>query len=255
MDNRESVRERFGRAAQGYVSSPTHAAESDLARIVAVSGARPDSIVLDIATGGGHTAIALAPHVARVVATDITPEMLDSAREHAQRRGVTNIEFAIADAESLPFDDRAFDIVTCRIAAHHFPRPERFAAEVARVLRAGGTFVMQDQIVPEEPADAAVVESFESLRDPSHAHALPLSQWLALLEAAGLSVESVDVVVKRHPFLDWAALQSCTPGTVVSLQRIVEDATPAARAWLEPEQWGTPAASFVNRHVILSARR
>ncbi len=255
MDNRESVRERFGRAARGYVSSPTHAAEADLARIVAVSGAARCSLVLDIATGGGHTAIAMAPHVARVLATDLTPEMLDSAREHSASRGAANIDFAIADAEDLPFEDRSFDIVTCRIAAHHFPKPAAFVREVARVLRPGGTFVLQDQIVPEDAANAAVVEAFESLRDPSHARALPLSEWLSLLEETGLTVASVDIVAKRHPFLEWTSLQSCTSETVDELIRIVADAPAEAEAWLEPEGWGTPEASFVNRHVILSARR
>ena len=255
MDNRESVRERFGRAASGYVSSPTHAAAEDLARIVAVSGAGRDAVVLDIATGGGHTAIAMAPHVARVLATDLTPAMLDSAREHAERRGATNVDFAIADAEDLPFEDRSFDIVTCRIAAHHFPKPAAFVREVARVLRPGGTSVFQDQVVPEVATDAAIVEAFESTRDPSHARALPLSEWLSLLEEAGLTVASVDIVAKRHPFLDWAELQSCTPDTVDELIRIVADAPAEAEAWLGPEAWGTPEASFVNRHVILSAHR
>lgn len=254
-DNRESVRERFGRAAEGYVLSPTHAAASDLARIVEIAGVRPDAGVLDIATGGGHTAIALAPHVAHVVATDLTPPMLESAREHALTRGAANIEFAVADAEALPFEDRSFDIVTCRIAAHHFPRPELFVAEVARVLREGGTFVLQDQVVPEDPGDAAVVEAFESLRDPSHARALPLSEWLDLLEGAGLAVETVDVVAKRHPFSEWTALQSCPPEVVARLGAIVTGAPMGARAWLEPEEWGTPAATFVNRHAIVSARR
>lgn len=255
MDNREAVRERFGRAAHGYVSSPTHAAESDLARVVAVSGAREGALVLDIATGGGHTAIALAPHVARVVATDLTPEMLESAREHAARRGAENIDFTLADAEALPFEDRSFDIVTCRIAAHHFPHPDVFVGEVARVLRPGGVFVLQDQIVPEDPADAGVVEAFESTRDPSHARALPLSEWLALLDATGLTVESMDVIAKRHPFLEWTELQSCSAETVAALERVMDDATPGARAWLEPEEWGRPGASFVNRHVIVSAHR
>ena len=255
MDNRESVRERFGRAAGGYVSSPTHAAEADLARIVAVSGAGPDAVVLDIATGGGHTAIAMAPHVARVLATDLTPEMLGSAREHAARRGAANIDFAIADAEDLPFADSSFDVVTCRIAAHHFPTPAAFVREVVRVLRPGGTFVFQDQIVPEDSTAAAVVEAFESLRDPSHARALPLSEWLSMLEDGGLTVASVDIVAKRHPLREWAALQSCAPETVDELIRIVADAPAEVGAWLEPEGWGMPEASFVNRHVILSARR
>ena len=225
-DNRDHVRERFGRAAGGYVRSATHRAPDELATVVRLAAPEPADLALDIATGGGHTALALAPHVARVTASDITGEMLDAARAHIGGAGADNVDYVIADAEALPFGDESFDIVTCRIAAHHFPRPERFVAEAARVLRPGGRLVLQDQVVPDDPGAAAVVNGFEALRDPSHARSLAESEWLAFVRGAGLEVGEVEHIVKRHDFVGWCALR-----------------------------WGTPEASFANRQVVIAARR
>ena len=76
--------------------------------------------VLDVATGAGHTAFTFAPHVKVVHATDITPQMLAVTTEQAQTRGLSNIVVEHADAEALPYEDGRFDLVTCRIAPHHF---------------------------------------------------------------------------------------------------------------------------------------
>ena len=96
---------------------------------------KPSWQALDIATGAGHTAAAFAPHVARVIASDLTEEMLQEAAKLAAAKGFANMETARADAEALPFEDARFDLVTCRIAAHHFPDVPTFVAEVWRVLK------------------------------------------------------------------------------------------------------------------------
>jgi ubiquinone/menaquinone biosynthesis C-methylase UbiE len=142
------VREQFGASAQKYVTSSIHAQGASLARIVELTQPQPDWLVLDISTGGGHTALALAPHVRRVVATDWTPEMLAAAEEFIRARGLTNIEFKIADAENLPFGENEFDLVTNRLALHHYPNARRAISEVVRVLKPKGLFALVDNVVP-----------------------------------------------------------------------------------------------------------
>ena len=147
-DAKRLSQDRFGRYAASYVSSWSNAGGPDLERLVELAGGHPGREALDVATGGGHTALAIAPYVARVVATDITEPMLEAAREFILARGAHNVDFRLADAEDLPFPGGGFDLVTCRIAAHHFPDPARFVAEVVRVLRPGGLFLLQDQVTP-----------------------------------------------------------------------------------------------------------
>src|SRR5712692_11234379 len=138
------VQDYFARTAESYVASFAHRAGDDLKQLVELGEWEPQQQALDIATGGGHTALALAPHVAQVTVTDLTPRMLEKAREFLLAQGVTNAVFQVADAEQLPFADAIFERVTCRIAPHHFPDVAQFVREVARVLKAGGLFLLID---------------------------------------------------------------------------------------------------------------
>src|SRR5688572_26612527 len=114
------VQSQFGSSAEDYVSSRTHASGSDLTRLVELANLQGDERVLDVATGGGHTALAFARRAREVVAVDITERMLQVAEAFIREQGLTNVSFERADAEALPFPNESFDIVTCRIAPHHF---------------------------------------------------------------------------------------------------------------------------------------
>ena len=136
------VQAQFGAVAERYVTSAIYAHGSDLARMIELAQPRGDERLLDIATGGGHTALAFAPHVREVVATDLTPRMLEVAEAFIREQGAANVTFQVADAEALPFPDADFDIVTTRIAPHHFPNPQPVCArgcagaEAGRAVRA-----------------------------------------------------------------------------------------------------------------------
>lgn len=97
--------------------------------------------MLDVATGAGHTALLFAPYVAQVVAGDVTFSMLRTTAELAAARGIGNVVPAGADAQALPFAADSFDLVTCRLGAHHFPQVAAFVAEAARVLRPGACWL------------------------------------------------------------------------------------------------------------------
>jgi len=140
LKSKSLAQERFGAYAATYATSRPHAQGGSLARLVELAAPQPAWTALDIATGAGHVALALAPHLSHVVAADLTPQMLGVARGLAGDRNIANISFAVLRAEALPFADATFDLVTCRIAPHHFDDVRKFVTESARVLRPGGRF-------------------------------------------------------------------------------------------------------------------
>jgi ubiquinone/menaquinone biosynthesis C-methylase UbiE len=238
------VQQQFGAHAAAYATSPVHAKGASLGRLVELVQPQPHWRALDIATGAGHTAAAFAPHVAHVIASDITDEMLEEARKLAAAKGLANIETAVADAEALPFADARFQLVTCRIAAHHFPDVGRFVAEVRRVLEPGATFALVDNISPDsastpgfsaaELTDAAIAyNAFEKLRDKSHGRCLGLAEWRDVITAAGLDVLHHEILPKAMEFAPWAARMEADAATTARLRAMLEEGTPALKAFLK----------------------
>lgn len=201
---RSLVQEQFGANAAHYVTSRPHAKGASLRRLLELVPPQADWQVLDIATATGHTAFAFAPHVAHVWATDITGEMLKIAADQAAERGLENVTVEYADAESLPYEDGRFDLVTCRIAPHHFPNIDAFIRESARVLKPGGRFAVVDNVVP-EGLGGDYVNAFEKFRDPSHGRCLALEEWLEGFTAAGLELLHYETLDKQIQFESWAS--------------------------------------------------
>ena len=255
QDSKTWSQARYTQFADGYVTSETHAHGSDLDRHLAIVQPQPHWQALDIATGGGHTALKFAPHVAHVIATDLTPRMLEKARRFiVEEKGVRNVSFQEADAENLPFEDDRFDLVTCRIAPHHFPEVQRFVSECARVLKAGGVFMLQDHVLPADDEAARFVDQFERLRDPSHNRAFNDDEWTAMFERAGIAVKYSEHYLKRHQFVTWARRQGNDDDTIATLIQMVHAAPPIAREWMDPQHWGAESATFLNRHILIRGR-
>ena len=255
QDSKSLSQARYTRFADGYVTSETHAKGSDLDRLVAIAQPERHWKALDIATGGGHTALKFAPFVAQVIASDLTPRMLEKARRHiVGDKGISNVSFQEADAEDLPFESDQFDLVTCRIAPHHFPDAQRFLRECARVLRPGALLILQDQLLPDDNEAAQFVEAFERLRDPSHNRAFNEAEWTSMCAAADIAVEHREHYIKRHQFLAWARRQGNDDATIKQLIQMLREAPSAAQAWMDPTEWGRESATFVNRHIIIRGR-
>jgi ubiquinone/menaquinone biosynthesis C-methylase UbiE len=229
------VKRQFGLNAERYVQSYDHSKGESLDRMVEAVNAQPDWRALDIATGGGHTALAFAPRVREVVATDITHEMLDAAERFIRGKGVTNVSFREADACDLPFQEREFDLVTCRVAPHHFPDCAQFVREMARVLRPKGTVAMIDNVVPEDRATGEYINAFEKYRDPSHVRALTATEWIQDFTDAGLTVQTAEIFRKARDFDAWAGLQTVSDEVRAELRRRLENAPPGAAEALGPE--------------------
>lgn len=229
--SKDEIRKQFGENAAAYVTSRPHAKGKSLARLVELVEHQKDWEVLDVATAAGHTAFAFAPHVKHVWATDITPEMLDMARELAEQRGVSNVTIEIADAESLPYKDGRFDLVTCRIAAHHFVDVGPFMREATRVLKPNGVLAVVDNVVPHGPA-GAYVNGFEKLRDPSHGRCLSMEEWREAYGAAGLELKHDETIDKEMVFETWAARHD--EATRSYIRALLTEAGPEAAAFLRP---------------------
>jgi len=247
-------RERFAPRADGYRESALHAAGPDLELLIELVAAEARTRVLDVATGGGHVALALARTGADVTACDLTPDMLDAAGMLLAEHGC-EASFVVAEAAALPFDEASFDVVTCRIAAHHFPDAQAFFAEAARVLMPGGRFGFQDQTLPPEHPSAVLTDAFERLRDPSHNQAFSVDGWTTQIERAGLTVERTELVDKVHDFAEWTARQDCSGECVAALTELMADAPEGMRRWLEPVYDGERLVSFRNRHLVVLARK
>ncbi|MFN8474827.1 MAG: methyltransferase domain-containing protein [Anaerolineae bacterium] len=251
---RDRVQAQFGRAAEAYVASPSHAQGASLARLVELAALSPSHRVLDVATSVGHTALAVAPHVAYVLGIDLTPEMLQVARRLAREREVNNVEFRPGDAEALPAEDASFDRVVCRIALHHFPNPLAAAREMARVVVAGGRIVLVDNIVPQSPEPAAFINRFETLRDPSHHWVFPLTTLAGLFRGAGLTVVHTETLTKSMDFRDWTARMSVPPSLEKWLWESLEGASDEVRAFLEPRQVNGRPTFTLHEGIVVAVK-
>ena len=229
------VREMFGKTAEAYVASPGHAGGADLNRLVELAAPSLTDRALDVSTGGGHTALALAPHVATVVASDLTPRMLAAARDFLTASGGANVSYVIADAERLPFLDASFDLVTVRIAPHHYASLPAAVREMARVLTPGGRLVVVDNIAPEDATLDALGNRWEKERDPSHVRNYSVSEWRAHLADAGLTVTDAEVMRKSHDFAPWVERMQMPADARARLEAEMLAASPAAQAYYEIE--------------------
>ena len=179
-----SSTDRFARTAE-RVAARQDARAAGLATAVR-DFVRPSGSerALDVGTGAGALAFALAPLVREVVGLDPVPELLELARA----RSLPNTEFVEGDGTALPFSDGAFDLAGTHRTLHHVARPDRVVAELARVTRPGGRVLVVDQLAPNDPAAAAVLHEFETVRDPSHARLLTAGELRELSAANGLSL-------------------------------------------------------------------
>jgi ubiquinone/menaquinone biosynthesis C-methylase UbiE len=247
------VQAQFGPSSDAYATSDVHAKGESLGLLVELVNPQPDWVALDVATGAGHTALTFAPHVARVVATDLTAEMLHKTAELAAQRGLTNVETKPADAEALPFDDASFDLVTCRIAMHHFPNPRQALAEFARVLKPGGVLGFTDNITVPDRQAAGYYNAYEKLRDPSHNWVYPLVRLQAMFEDAGLKVEATRELGKELEFHEWTDRQHVSDATKENLLEMMRNIPELLQPLFAP-RWAEGTMYFSLWEAVLVAR-
>ncbi|MDX1993634.1 MAG: class I SAM-dependent methyltransferase [bacterium] len=254
-DSKSLSQQRFGQYAHSYVTSSTHASGDDLHLLLEMAAPQAHWTVLDIATGGGHTALLIAPHVRRMVAGDLTLPMLNAARDFITPKAA-NVVYTATDAENMAFADGSFDLVTCRIAPHHFPDCFRFVQECARILKPGGWLLIEDHVQPEDDQAARYIDAFEKLRDPSHHRAFAEYEWRGMYLDAGLSVERVEITSKAGTkLLPWAERQGNSPEVIERLQVMLAQAPQAVAEWIKPRYVGTAEAAFDHNYLLILGRK
>jgi SAM-dependent methyltransferase len=210
-DIQRAAQEQFARRSDSYGKGHILENVEDVQAALQTIRLPARAKVLDVATGAGHTGLFLASLGHDVTLADIAQPMLDKAVKTAAERGLT-VKTVQHPAEQFPHADATFDLVTCRVAAHHFSFPEKFMAESARVLKPGGYFLLIDGTVADDQPEAeAWIHSVEKLRDPSHNRFLTPRAWSALCQSCGLAVRSVTVVPFKQPDLNWYFEAAATP--------------------------------------------
>jgi ubiquinone/menaquinone biosynthesis C-methylase UbiE len=254
-DTRKLVQQQFGANAEKYVTSSVHAQGSSLQRLVQLTEPQPDWLVLDVATGGGHTALAFAPFVRQVVASDITFRMLVAARKHITQSEAANVRCGQHDALSLPYPANTFDLITCRIAPHHFPDVLGFVREAARALKPGGLLAVADNIVSGEPKIARFVNTFEKLRDPSHQWAYSLPDWETFFLSAELTTLHTESFSKEIAFANWAARMNVSGDELSRLKALLIQAPDAPREWLRVRSDAGEVSFTLQEGIIIGQKQ
>lgn len=226
----EAARDQFARQSHRYAKGHILQDVGDVAAALAEIDLPDRAHVLDVATGAGYTGLYLAGLGHDVTLADIARPMLDRATEAASARGLT-VKIQEHPAEKFPNPSETFDLVTCRVAAHHFSAPEKFIFESARVLKPGGSLLIIDGSVQDGASEAEEwIHQVEKLRDPSHHRFLTPGQWARLCDQAGLDVIFSKLTPFKQPDLNWYFETAATsPENRAAVFKLIENAPESAR--------------------------
>jgi ubiquinone/menaquinone biosynthesis C-methylase UbiE len=228
--NADEVRSRFGATAERVAQHAQEQVELVRQQLRSFVIPRGDERAVDVGTGAGTLAVALAPLVREVVGVDIVAELLERARANAPE----NVTFVEGDATSLPFDAGSFDLTCTRRTLHHIAWPERVVAELARVTAPGGRVFVDDQIAPVDPLAALELDRFERARDPSHTRTLPDTDFRQLFEANELVLLRTRFQTHRRELDYYLALAGCEGDAAARVKELSPggpDAYVAESAW------------------------
>ncbi len=252
MKTEDLAKHVFGERAALYTTSACNTDPQVLQRVVELCAPQPHWSVLDIATGTGHTALALAPHVASVIGIDLTPEMLTEAERLQAERSVTNVHFRTSDVHHLPFADDAFDLVTCRRAAHHFSDIGQALREMRRVLRRDGRLVIDDRSVPEDDFVDACMNALDRLHDESHVRQYRPNEWRHMLGVQGFVIEVVEPYTKHRPLT--ALTQGVSSENIAKIDAVLAKLDASQRRALNLQEIsGEPY--LTHWYVLVAARK
>ncbi len=253
---KDKVKEQFSRTAERYVYDEGFAGGDDLIEAAKLLQPTQDDLMLDVATGGGHTALYFSTMVRSVVASDLTMQILKKAQEFiSEEGGVENVTFREADAEDLPFPAGSFTLLTCRIAPHHFPDVPQALKEFFRVLRRGGRMVIIDTLLPEDPEIADFYQTMEKMRDPTHVQAFTKGQWIEACESAGFTAIETRTFPKTHDFVTWAKRSGLDRQGVQRLNKFFIDAPPKAHDYFQIETFAGEVESYTDQKLLIFAKR
>ena len=232
--NLTNIQNQFGAHAKKYVQSSCFATGESLDKMIELLQKPDINRSLDVATGGGHTAIRLRSISDHVVAGDVTAPMLKAAREFVTENNITNVCCCQHDAHMLPFPKQTFDLVTWRIAPHHFTDVLGFLEEVVRVSRPGASVGIIDSCTPAQPSAARYINAFERLRETSHNQSYTGSDWKSFFYEVGLEIEYLEHYKKTLSFRAYCDRKSISSQRRTQLEVMLFQAPEAALKYLNP---------------------
>jgi ubiquinone/menaquinone biosynthesis C-methylase UbiE len=223
----DSVQTQFDPRAQDYLTSAVHAQGPDLeyARAQIANHVSASGAALDVGCGAGHLAFAVATLVARTMALDPSPNMLNAVATEATARGLPTLETCQGHAAALPFADSSFDFVCTRYSAHHWTTLGDALIEMRRVLKPAGQLLVIDVLGDEDPLVDTHLQAIELLRDPSHVRDRSCTEWQAALDAAGFTIGEERSWPLRLDFAAWIARMR-TPEVHVAALRALQAGAP-----------------------------
>lgn len=227
------VQKQFGEQADAYLNSAVHAQGSEFAELLAAVQGHGDVQLLDLGCGAGHVSFHLAPVVGKIVAYDLSQQMLDVVAQTAQVRGLGNIETVHGAAEQLPFEDASFDFVISRFSAHHWSDLGQALREVRRVLKPGGVTAFVDVVAPGLPLLDTHLQTVELLRDNSHVRDYSPSQWALQLGEAGLRVTAGKTQRLRLEYQSWVQRMRTPDVFRAAIRQLQQTASHEVRSYFE----------------------
>jgi ubiquinone/menaquinone biosynthesis C-methylase UbiE len=230
MQQQAVVAQQFGNTASAYLTSSVHAQGADLSMLREMAAALPKRpVVLDLGCGAGHAGFAVAPVAESVTAYDLSPQMLAVVAGAARERGLDNLVTRQGDVAELPFADASFCMVVTRFSAHHWLDVPAALREIKRVLKPRGVVVIIDITAPETPLHDTTLQAVELLRDGSHVRDYRPSEWLRMLDDAGLKAERVNDWKLQMKFDEWTARMRTPAERVTAIRSLLHSAPQETR--------------------------
>jgi len=227
----DALREELTHQATSFGRSPAMTSAETLGTLVELAPEDARAGWIDVACGPGVVSRAIARKVGSVSGVDLTPAMVEEAKKRADEEGIRNVDFALGDATALDFPDATFDGAITRLSLHHVPAPARVVAEMARVVRPGGSVVLSDLAADDDHEAAAWREEIERLRDPSHWACLTPERLRKAGADAGLVVEDEKTVAVDIDFDEWLARGSNGPAAASLIERLLDDQPAGAESF------------------------
>ena len=185
----EAARQSFNKELLSADYPCVHDNDDQMGRLVAFLDPRPGGTYLDLATGNGAIAFAVAGHQpeARMIGVDIADRAIARNRALALEQAYANVEFLQTNGREIDFPTATFDGIACRYALHHFPDVEAILADARRVLRPEGSFVVADAIRhPKDDQD--FINRFQALKPDGHVRIYTADDLVHLFRAYGFEV-------------------------------------------------------------------
>lgn len=247
----DNVEKQFGSQANAYLTSAVHASGRDLQRLAERLSAFPQACVLDMGCGAGHASFTAAQNVEKVVAYDLSAQMLEVVAQAAKEKGLDNILTRQGYAESLPFEDSTFDLVISRYSAHHWHDVGRALREVNRVLKPGGGVIVMDVMSPGHPVRDIWLQTVEALRDTSHVRNYSSGEWLSLINDANLITDTL--LTDRLPleFSSWVTRMRTPEALTEAIRLYQQSASAEVKAYFALQEDG----SFTSDTIMVEAHK